>query len=518
MNIDFLLYVFYIFIKSPSFYEIFFLYFFVFSVYTNNIAYIIGGINMIKFGTGGWRAVIAEDFTFRNVKKLGFSMAKYIQANNLNPRVVVGHDLRFLSGRFSRALSEALAENNIEVLFIDRAVPTPMVMHAVEIENLDMGATVTASHNPPEYNGVKVFIKKGKDAPIRVTDELENIFNNIDDFKYHRKSFYNLIEEGSIKYYNNTNDFVDSLLEKVSIELIKKQNYNILFNPMYGVARDIMLMCLASLRCTVDTMNAYRDTMFGLKLPTPAEENLKEMKIRMKKANNYSLGIATDGDSDRVAVFDNKGEYFGGNRIILLIYYYLLEYKNESGGIVRDLNTTHMVDKIAKSYNQKVSEVPVGFKHISEEMDKENYLLGGERNGGIKIRNHIYGKDGILPALIFIEMLAFTNKSYKDLLNEIYNKFGKLYYGSKDYLLERIKEKDINFIKPKLKKTISSKTNKKIIKTLSKDGYKLYLNDGTWLSVRFSGTEPLLRVRMEMQTNKEKNFMLNLVESLIKNP
>lgn len=238
---------------------------------------------MIKFGTGGWRGIIAEDFTFDNVRKVAKALSIYYKKNfkSLKP-VIVGHDLRFLSGRFSRAFSEILAEEGIKVYFVEDASPTPMIMYGVEKLSLDFGVMITASHNPHEYNGIKIIVEKGKDAPVTVTDELERIANSIDG-KLARRNFFEYINEEKIVYYENKNEYIDSLLAFIDTGCIKNRSFKILFNPMYGVSKDIMLMCLASLRCYVDLMNAYRDTMFGLKLPSPERKSLLDMEYKMKE-------------------------------------------------------------------------------------------------------------------------------------------------------------------------------------------------------------------------------------------
>lgn len=478
---------------------------------------------MIKFGTGGWRAIIAEDFTFYNVKLVGKAMARYIKENDYKQKVVVGHDFRFLSGRFSRALSESLVEEGIEVMFMEEAAPTPMVMLAVDENELQLGATITASHNSAEYNGIKIFVEEGRDAPQEVTDRLEELTAEIGDYDYHRGSFFKLIEEGEITYYNNKNQYIDSLLAIIDEELIQSKNFKILFNPMYGVAKDIMMMCLASLRCYVDTMNAYRDTMFGLDIPSPNREQLGDMEVRIEKGK-YDFGLATDGDSDRMALIDESGKFVDYNDVLKLLYYYLKEYRAESGGIVRNLATTHILDKMAEHYGEEAYEVPVGFKNISQKMQEHDLLLGGESSGGLKIRGHVNGKDGILASLLAVEMMARTGKKIGEILAEIDQKFGYLYFSYSNFNYDPSQRKRLEdlLFEQEYQPDLSQLAAEGLIsvKNLEKvsylDGVKYYYDDQSWISIRFSGTEPLLRIYMEMQNEAEVKEILNFLKADLK--
>lgn len=456
---------------------------------------------MIKFGTGGWRAVIGEEFTFSNVRRVAQAVALYLQEIGQSHKpVVVGHDLRFLSGRFSRAFSEILVHNGIQVWFIEEVVPTPMLMFAVDQEDLAMGIMLTASHNPSEYNGIKVIVEGGKDAPVQVTDRLEELCANIPAMKAPDLGFLAALEQGLIVQYSNKNAYIDSLLAQIDVRAVQRLNLNVLFNPMFGVSKDIMAMCLASLRCSVDLINAGRDTMFGQRTPSPSRESLQDMEYLMKQGK-YHIGIATDGDSDRIGLYDEKGNYIDANEILKLLYYYLKTYRGEKGGVVRNLTTTHILDRIAHSFEEQAFEVPVGFKHISHKMDAENLLLGGESSGGLKIRGHVNGKDGILAALLAVEMLAKTEKTLSQLLAEINEKFGTLYFDSINLDYHPSDRERLN----KLLITEQYEPNfpLKVERVSYEDGVKFYFANDGWLSIRFSGTEPVLRVFLEATSPAE---------------
>jgi len=456
---------------------------------------------LIQFGTGGWRAVIAEEFTFPNVRRVARALAHHIKdGGGAAKPVLVGHDLRFLSGRFSRAFAEVLVAEHIPVWFYEDPVPTPMLMYGVEQEQLDFGVMITASHNPAEYNGIKVIVKDGRDAPLEVTEQLENRLPPPGSEEKPAVGFFDAIEAGAITFYSNKNAYIDSLLAQVDEEAVQGMDMKILFNPMFGVSKDIMAMCLASLRCFVDIINNRRDTMFGLKMPSPERESLQDMEYLMKE-RRYHLGLATDGDSDRLALYDELGNYVGANQILKLLFYYFKEYRQEPGGIVRNITTTHTLDAMAEHYGEAIHEVPVGFKYISACMDEYDLLLGGESSGGLKIRGHVNGKDGILAALLVVEMLAKTKKTLGELLHEIDRRFGVL-----DFYTENLP------FSPSQRQSLYGKLiNEKHLPAFDKpisdvsyaDGVKYYFMDGTWLSIRFSGTEPILRVFMEMNNREE---------------
>lgn len=455
-------------------------------------------IFVIEFGTGGWRAVIAEEFTFSNVRRVAQAVALYLdELGEIDKPVVVGHDLRFLSGRFSRAFAEILVHNGIEVWFIEEVVPTPMLMYAVDQENLAIGAMITASHNPPEYNGIKIIVEGGKDAPVEVTNRLEEIIATIPPLQAPREGFFEALEAGKIRHYSNKNAYIDSLLDQIDVAAVQKQNLNILFNPMFGVSKDIMAMCLASLRCSVDLINAGRDTMFGQRTPSPSRESLQDMEYIMKQGK-YDLGIATDGDSDRLGLYDELGNYIDANEILKLLYYYLKEYRGEKGGIVRNLTTTHVLDRIAHSFGEPAFEVPVGFKHISHKMDEEDLLLGGESSGGLKIRGHVNGKDGILAALLAVEMLAKTGKTLSELLQEINERYGALYFDSINLAYHPSDRERLD--KLLLQDRYVPSFPWRLQQISYADGVKFYFANDCWLSIRFSGTEPVLRVFYETNT------------------
>ena len=466
---------------------------------------------MIKFGTGGWRGIIGDVFTFENVRRVAKALAILAKANAVDPRpIVVGYDMRFMSRSFAEAFAEVLAHEGVEVWLMDGPTPTPTVMFAVERERLDYGATITASHNPPQYNGIKVIVKEGRDAPVEVTDELELIIQSLPDGEVAHGVCSKFVEKGLVKMYSNRNQYIEALLAQVDVEAIQKQAFRVLFNPMYGTAKDIMIVCLSSLRCKVEMINFKPDLINTRRVPCPERHSLRDMEWMMKDGL-YDLGIATDGDSDRIALYDQKGAYVDADTILCLLYYYFKEYRMETGGIVRNVTTTHILDLIAESYGEPVYEVPVGFKHVAAKMEEHDLLLGGESSGGVMIRSHIKGKDGILAALLCIEMMAKTGKTISELAYEVEQKYG----ATVSYSMNRP-------VGPAARARISSVLfearhvpdfPKPVQRTSYLDGVKFYFGDGSWCCLRLSGTEPVLRVFMEMKSKEEAIAFANALNS-----
>jgi len=453
---------------------------------------------MIEFGTGGWRAKIGEEFTKTNIQLLAQAIANLIFEQEAESKgFLIGYDRRFLSDKAAKWLTEVLAANGIKVFFIERISPTPLVMFGVKEYGTFYGAAITASHNPADYNGVKLFTKGGKDATEEVTDELEKKINRMNLIEAKSMDFEQAKAEGLVEKIDPFNKYIDTIISMIDTEAIKNSNMKILLDPMFGVSKTSLQTILITARCEVETINDRHDTLFGGRLPSPNTHTLNRLK-NMVVEGNYDLGIGTDGDADRLGIIDEKGNFIHPNDVLALLYYYLLEYKGWSGGVVRNVATTHLLDQIADAYGEKCYEVPVGFKHISSTMETKNALIGGESSGGLTIRGHIKGKDGIFAASILIEMLSVTKKRLSELLEIVQQKFG--YF--------KAAESDLRFT-DKEKATLIQKLfiDKELpefdyeIKDINyQDGVKVYFKNKGWIIVRFSGTEPLLRIFAEMGT------------------
>ena len=467
---------------------------------------------MIKFGTGGWRAIIGDDFIKENIQKVGQGVANlYKECGGTTP-IIIGYDRRFMSKDAAVYLAEVLAANGITVWFMNRTAPTPLVMHTVKKQNLNFGLEVTASHNPSEYNGIKLFIEEGRDASIEVTNKLEKIIEGVDIVN--TVPFESAVESGQIVYLKNPfNDFIDDIMNVIDMDAIRQKGPRILFDPMHGSGTYPLMVLLYTARSTLDVINFKKDAYFGGHMPAPSKQSLSTL-TDMVVSEGYDLGIAVDGDGDRLGIVDSNGSYVGANDILCMLYYYLHVYKGWKGPVVRNLATTHMLDKIAEDLGEKCYEVPVGFKHISSKIGETDAILGGESSGGLTVRGHINGKDSIYAATLFVEMLCKTGMTATEFMNLLREKYGNF----------EMVESNIHFA-PSYKEVIHKIVfedkalpdfNREIEKVTYEDGCKVYFKDGGFIICRFSGTEPLLRIFAESETIEKAKKSINDFRDFLK--
>jgi phosphomannomutase len=454
-------------------------------------------IKMVKFGTGGWRAIIGDEFTRDNVCLVAQSVANIMNNENVQDKgFVVGYDRRFLSDKASKWFAEVLAANGIKVSFIDRFVPTPIVMYKAKEMGCIYSACITASHNPHDYNGIKVFIEGGRDADELITQKIELQMLDIKSTSIKALDFDKAVEAGKIVLINPMNEFVDSVLELLDVEAIKQAGLRVLIDPMFGVAKNALQTVLITGRCDVDVINDGENPCFGGLMPSPSAATLYQLK-HLVVHGHYDVGIGTDGDADRIGIIDEKGNFVHPNEILILLYYYLIKYKKQKGSVVRNIATTHILDKIAADHGEKSFEVPVGFKHISSQMEADDSLIGGESSGGLTIRGHIKGKDSVFAASLLVEMIAVSGKKISELLAEIYAKYGYSYTAEGDCTF-KAEEKAVIYHKIYVEKSLPD-FEYEIDKVSYADGLKVYFKNGGWMIARFSGTEPLLRIFSEME-------------------
>ena len=457
---------------------------------------------MIKFGTGGWRAVIGDDFTMENIRRVAAGAVELMKAENKTDKpVIIGYDRRFLSQTAAKWIAEVFAFNGIKVWFLNRSAPTPFIMHTVLTEKLHYGFEVTASHNPASYNGVKLIIEEGRDAPVEVTEKLEELIEKIGAAEF--TEFDRAVENGDIVYIKNPfNRFIDDILAQLDTAALRERGLRVLFDSMHGSSTYPLLTIFYTVRCTIDTINLNKDAYFGGQMPAPSESELALLRDSVVKGD-YDLGMALDGDGDRLGIIDKTGKYIDANEILCMLYYYLVKYKGWRGPVVRNLATTHMLDKIAASFGEECYEVPVGFKYISAKIDEVDAVLGGESSGGLTVRGHIHGKDSIYAASLFAEMVSVVGKTPSEFIGELEKEFGvfRLCEANLEFLPERKPEIEKMVLADKLLPQFSEK----IEKVSYMDGCKVYFENGDFVLCRFSGTEPLLRIFAESGT-KEKAF------------
>ena len=467
---------------------------------------------MIKFGTGGWRAVIADEFTKANLRLLTAGLCRLMDREGwAGAELCVGYDRRFLAKEAAHWIAEVLAANGYRVLMINRSSPTPLIMYTVKARNMPYGMMVTASHNPAIYNGVKVFTAGGRDADLNVTAKIEAEIAQVDPESIRSLDYEQAMSEGLIREDNTANEYIDSILALVDTEAIKNARLKIALDPMYGVSQTSLRTILGTCRCDLEVIHDRHDTLFGGKLPAPNAVTLTSLAYVVTD-RHCNLGIATDGDADRLGVIDEKGGFIHPNTLLVLLYYYLVKYRGWQGPCVRNNSTTHLLDRVAEGLGQKCWEVPVGFKYISAKMAETDAVIGGESSGGMAVRGHISGKDGIYAAALLTEMLAVTGKSISELYREITDSYGILEYREADFRMtpERKKELQQLLFGQELVPALDN-----VVRVNRQDGVKLYFADGSWVICRFSGTEPLLRMAAEAETVEQAQRYIDAWRELL---
>lgn len=466
----------------------------------------------IKFGTGGWRAIIGEDFTRENIRRIATGLAHLMKdQGKTDAPVVIGHDRRFLSESAAMWFAETLAAHDIHVYCMNRSAPTPLVMHTVKEKNLHFGIAITASHNPAEYNGVKLIVREGRDADVATTELLENYIQNIKDVYY--IGFDDGVEAGIIEFLHNPfNKYIDDIIEQLDMDSLRQRGLRVLFDTMHGSGTYPLLTIFYTARCTIDTINSNRDAYFGGMMPAPTENTLKKLRHEVVKGK-YDLGIALDGDGDRLGIIDNNGKYITANEILCMLYYYLVKYQHWKGPVVRNLATTHMLDKIAESFGEKCYEVPVGFKYISSKIDEVNAVLGGESSGGLTVRGHIHGKDSVYAASLFAEMISVIGKTPSEIMEELEAQFGT-FVMAEDNLRFDAQEK-ANVMRLIMVERQLPEFTEPVARVSYEDGCKVYFENGDFVICRFSGTEPLLRIFAESSTKENAKKYIKQFKSFL---
>ena len=457
---------------------------------------------MIQFGTGGWRAIIGDGFTRQNIQLLAKAMSMKMKKEHVEQEgIVIGYDRRFLSKEAVKWACEVFAAEGIPCLFVNRSSPTPLIMFYVEKHQMHYGMMVTASHNPAIYNGFKVFTYGGRDASQEQTQEIERYAKEAEKLgEIPYMEYEKALEKGMVKEFNPLNEYLDNIIANIDMKAIRDRGLHIVLDPMYGVSQTSIKTILSTARCEVDLIHETHDTLFGRRMPAPSRESLTELCTYVREMN-CDLGIATDGDADRLGVVDDQGRYLTANDILMLLYYYLLRYKGWRGPAVRNVATIHMLDRMAESFGEVCHEVPVGFKYISAKMQETDAIIGGESSGGLTVRGHINGKDGIYAASLLVEMVAVTGKRLSLLQEEIQKEYGTSYMEEHSYRFSSERKEELKQVLFKEKKLPDFEYGVEKISYL--DGCKVYFENGGWIIARFSGTEPLLRIFCEMEDQEK---------------
>lgn len=447
----------------------------------------------IKFGTDGWRGVIARDFTFDNLSRVAQATMDYLIREGLAPKgLVIGYDRRFLSREFAERVAEIAAGNGIRVWLTGGYAPTPAVSWAVHELGAGGGVMITASHNPPAYNGFKVKESFGGSARPSTTKILEEMVAANDDAGREIKSrpLAEALADGSVTIFDPKGGYFRQLSRYVDLEAIRTANLPVVVDPMYGAGAGFVPELLPG----VHEIHGDENPSFGGQPPEPTEEHLTELAA-LVGSGRYRIGLALDGDADRIGAVDETGEFFSSHRIFTVILRHLVERKGLAGGVVKTVSTTRMIDLLAEKFGLPLFETPIGFKHICELMLDHDILMGGEESGGLGVKGHIPERDGILMGLLLLEAMAMSGKGVRQLLDETMEEIGRFFYrridlpiadGPKEALIARLKQGGLAAI-----------AGRPVARENFRDGFKFIFADGPWLLIRPSGTEPVLRLYSE---------------------
>lgn len=467
----------------------------------------------IKFGTSGWRAVIADDFTFENVRICTQAIADHLKSIGQTGGVILGSDARFMSQHFMKVAAEVLAANDIKAYFCIRDVPTPVISFEILRRKLAGGINFTASHNPPEYHGLKFSPAWAGPALPETTKDIENRANELmNNGQVNRVNFDEAKTKGLIEEINPMEPYLEEMRKKINLSAISTAKLKILVNPLYGTARGYLDKLLREAKCQVDVMNDNLDPYFGNQPPEPSEAHIPDM-IEKMKAGDYDLGLATDGDADRFGILGRGGKFYEPNQILGMLLDHIKTTKGWEGAVARSVATTHLIDAVAAYHKIELIETAVGFKFIGDLISKNKIIMGGEESAGMSIKGHVPEKDGIIACLLVAEMVAMQNKPIEAILTDLYRKVGTYLTRRLNFkLTEAEKTKAIEKMKADPKEVAGYKV-KKVIRV---DGTKCILENDAWVLVRFSGTEPVVRFYAEAKDQETLDKLCDLGEAFVK--
>ena len=453
--------------------------------------------NPIKFGTDGWRGIIAEDFTFDNVRTCAQAVAEYLQQDKLDKRgLVIGYDTRFASEDFAAAAAEVLAGNDIKVHLCLKPTPTPVVSFAVPATKSAGAIVITASHNPGSWNGFKYRSQDGASAPGQVISQIER---NIASLIHCRESVKRLaldkaLKKGVVDYVDLSAAYFERLSHLVDTKRLRRQKLNILVDSMYGAGIGYFKTVLQGWNLKITEINGERNPAFPQINPEPIARNLTRLS-RSVLARKADVGLATDGDADRIGIVTEKGEFLNQLEVFSLLTQYFIEVRGERRPIVRSICSSNMINKLAEMHKIPLYVTRVGFKYIAPVMLEKDAFIGGEESGGYGFRGHVPERDGILAGLFFLDYMIKTGKTPSQLLQHLFETVGPHYYDRYDF--EISPEQHHKTVAAMDTKKIDSVAGIKVTELDRMDGYKYNLEDGSWLLIRFSGTEPLIRIYTE---------------------
>lgn len=460
-------------------------------------------MSKIKFGTDGWRAIIAEDFTVANVARVAEGTAKWLLKQNDKPVVVLGHDCRFAGELFCSTVTKVMCSMGVKIKLAKDFVSTPMIsLGAVNLKT-DIGIIITASHNPPEYNGFKLKGSYGGPLLPSLVAEIEAMIPDQCTVDFSGISMEDLEKKGMVSYVDLETMYCDHVKSNFNLDAIRKSGLRLAYDAMYGAGQNVLKRLLPDLTF----LHCDYNPSFKGQAPEPIHKNLTEFSNLIKDAGNISSGLVTDGDADRLGFYDSKGNFVDSHHIILLLIHYLYKYKGLRGKVCIAFSTTPKVVKLCKHYGLEIEVVKIGFKYIAEIMIREDVLLGGEESGGIAIKGHIPERDGIWMGLTLWEFMATSGKTLNGLIQEVYDIVGEFSFERNDlHLKEEIKQKVLENCRSG---KYTSFGKYKVARVEDMDGYKYFFDNGDWLMIRASGTEPVLRTYAESNSREAAFDILN---------
>ncbi|MCB0429753.1 MAG: phosphoglucomutase/phosphomannomutase family protein [Flavobacteriales bacterium] len=456
----------------------------------------------IKFGTDGWRAIIAKDFTVDNVARVAVATAEWLKRSHLPKKVVIGYDCRFGGKMFAETVATVLAHDGLEVLLSEKEVTTPMVSLAVMKKEAGLGVIITASHNPPEYNGFKLKGSYGGPLLPEKVEEIEALIQEEHGLQLDDLSLEKFKQEGLIKLIDLETMYCDHVAANFDLDAIRKSGLKIAYDAMYGAGQDAVKRLLPD----ATRMHCEKNPSFYGVAPEPIHKNLQPFSDLIAESGNFAFGFATDGDADRIGVYDAKGRFVDSHHVILLLIKYLFEQKNFKGTVCTAFSTSVRIGKLCKHFGLENKVVKIGFKYICGVMLKEDVLLGGEESGGIAIKGHIPERDGIWIGLTILEYMVKTGKTLAQLIDDVYAIVGPFAYERADlHINEKLKEKVIASCRGN---DIRKFGDFAVSKMEDLDGFKFFIGDDEWLMIRPSGTEPVLRTYAESSTSERAREIL----------
>ncbi len=473
---------------------------------------------VIKFGTDGWRGLIADEFTFKGVRIVSQAVSNYLKKKvpgNKKPFILLGFDTRFLSERFAQVTAEIFALNDITAHLSDRIITTPMLSYAVVERKADLGIMITASHNPYYYNGYKIKSPFGASATMDIITEVEKEVDEVleNTGKYEKLLNFKSAGGGTVKRVDLLTGYRENILGQVNKDVIRGFDFGLLLEPMYGAAQGIFKDILETFSPkNLAEIHSILNPSFGGINPEPIGDNLAEARDILKD-KKYKMAICLDGDGDRIALLGEGGNYISSHHIYAIVLWYLASVKKVKGRVIKSINLSSIIDKICAKYNLELMETPVGFKYIAEEILKGGVIAGGEESGGLWAGGILPERDGILMGLKLLEIICSLGMTVNQILDEIYNEFGYFVFDRTDYKIGLQQKENLKSLLEEGIPGILKNAGAGDVVTL--DGYKYIMDDGSWIMIRPSGTEAVVRVYTEGESEEKTKYLQGLGKKII---